>query len=136
MSDVGMRLSCRCGRTCTHVHELSFRIFFSMLQAAIAQLGERQTEDLKVPGSIPGLGKKKNEKNDSDVGRLHHPMSHPVNRGVTSTAPFSIAQSAKRMAFNVLVSGSASRWVCVFFYVFHFISTLPYWGLVSFRLRG
>ena len=26
------------------------------LQAAIAQLGERQTEDLKVPGSIPGLG--------------------------------------------------------------------------------
>ena len=31
---------------------------FSKLQvsAAIAQLGERQTEDLKVPGSIPGLG--------------------------------------------------------------------------------
>ena len=27
-----------------------------MRQAAIAQLGERQTEDLKVPGSIPGLG--------------------------------------------------------------------------------
>ena len=26
-------------------------------EAAIAQLGERQTEDLKVPGSIPGLGK-------------------------------------------------------------------------------
>ena len=25
-------------------------------EAAIAQLGERQTEDLKVPGSIPGLG--------------------------------------------------------------------------------
>ena len=24
--------------------------------AAIAQLGERQTEDQKVPGSIPGLG--------------------------------------------------------------------------------
>ena len=24
-------------------------------QAAIAQLGDRQTEDLKVPGSIPGL---------------------------------------------------------------------------------
>ena len=24
--------------------------------AAIAQLGERQTEDLKVPGSIPDLG--------------------------------------------------------------------------------
>ena len=27
-----------------------------MTAAAIAQLGERQTEDLKVPGSIPGLG--------------------------------------------------------------------------------
>ena len=27
-----------------------------MLSAAIAQLGERQTEDLKVPGSIPGGG--------------------------------------------------------------------------------
>ena len=27
-----------------------------MHQAAIAQLGERQTKDLKVPGSIPGLG--------------------------------------------------------------------------------
>ncbi len=26
------------------------------LEAAIAQLGECQTEDLKVPGSIPGLG--------------------------------------------------------------------------------
>ena len=25
--------------------------------AAIAQLGERQTEGLEVPGSIPGLGK-------------------------------------------------------------------------------
>ena len=28
----------------------------SLGSAAIAQLGERQTEDLKVPGSIPGLG--------------------------------------------------------------------------------
>ncbi len=26
------------------------------LDASIAQLGERQTEDLKVPGSIPGGG--------------------------------------------------------------------------------
>ena len=30
--------------------------FSNILQAAIAQLGERQTEDLKVPGLIPGLG--------------------------------------------------------------------------------
>ena len=28
----------------------------SPLEAAIAQLGERQTDDLKVPGSILGLG--------------------------------------------------------------------------------
>ena len=27
-----------------------------LTDAAIAQLGERQTEDLEVPGSIPGLG--------------------------------------------------------------------------------
>ena len=27
------------------------------MSAAIAQLGERQTEDLKVPGSIPGRGR-------------------------------------------------------------------------------
>ena len=32
----------------------SLRKFLHM--AATAQLGERQTEDLKVPGSIPGLG--------------------------------------------------------------------------------
>ena len=29
---------------------------FVQAAAAIAQLGERQTEDLKVPGSIPGHG--------------------------------------------------------------------------------
>ena len=31
-------------------------LLFLLPLAAIAQLGERQTEDLKVPGSIPGLG--------------------------------------------------------------------------------
>ena len=31
-------------------------LFFPNLFAGIAQLGERQTEDLKVPGSIPGHG--------------------------------------------------------------------------------
>ena len=36
------------------IQELIFRPCH--LPAAIAQLGERQTEDLKVPGSIPGLG--------------------------------------------------------------------------------
>ena len=29
---------------------------YKLYQAVIAQLGERQTEDLKVPGSIPGRG--------------------------------------------------------------------------------
>ena len=33
-----------------------FLIRISEMTAAIAQLGERQTEDLKVPGSIPGEG--------------------------------------------------------------------------------
>ena len=31
-------------------------VAFSYTEAVIAQLGERQTEDLKVPGSIPGRG--------------------------------------------------------------------------------
>ena len=29
---------------------------YSTVRASLAQLGERQTEDLKVPGSIPGGG--------------------------------------------------------------------------------
>ncbi len=37
---------------CCGVHLTSSYLFL----AAIAQLGERQTEDLKVPGSIPGRG--------------------------------------------------------------------------------
>ena len=34
----------------------SVSIYYACTSAEIAQLGERQTEDLKVPGSIPGLG--------------------------------------------------------------------------------
>ena len=34
----------------------SMALWLVAATAAIAQLGERQTEDLKVPGSIPGLG--------------------------------------------------------------------------------
>ena len=37
-------------------HEKQVHRFDTKPLAAIAQLGERQTEDLKVPGSIPGLG--------------------------------------------------------------------------------
>jgi hypothetical protein len=40
-------------RTSQRGHLLTAR---NNVEAAIAQLGERQTEDLKVPGSIPGLG--------------------------------------------------------------------------------
>ena len=35
--------------------------------AEIAQLGERQTEDLKVPGSIPGFGKLRRLAIDFDI---------------------------------------------------------------------
>ena len=38
---------------------LAYRLvvqYLSSFHAAIAQFGERQTEDLKVPGSIPGRG--------------------------------------------------------------------------------
>ena len=35
---------------------LSLKIQLFASNASIAQLGERQTEDLKVPGSIPGGG--------------------------------------------------------------------------------
>ena len=38
-------------------------VFEPSTSAAIAQLGERQTEDLKVPGSIPGLGNKCSSQN-------------------------------------------------------------------------
>ena len=35
---------------------LVYKFVTTHIQAVIAQLGERQTEDLKVPGSIPGRG--------------------------------------------------------------------------------
>ena len=50
---------------------------FLASRAAIAQLGERQTEDLKVPGSIPGLGN----------GALHANNSCVVNAAVSSAEP-------------------------------------------------
>ena len=41
----------------TRLHRRTHQcVYSSQSVAAIAQLGERQTEDLKVPGSIPGLG--------------------------------------------------------------------------------
>ena len=38
------------------VHTRPVRTAAGLIHAAIAQLGERQTEDLKVPSSILGLG--------------------------------------------------------------------------------
>ena len=39
-----------------YIESLKFLVKCSSKKAVIAQLGERQTEDLKVPGSIPGRG--------------------------------------------------------------------------------
>ena len=39
-----------------YLHACCVKYGLYLSTAAIAQLGERQTEDLKVPGSIPGLG--------------------------------------------------------------------------------
>ena len=44
-------------------------------RAAIAQLGERQTEDLKVPGLIPGLGR--DLRKQSGAGDASCPLSAP-----------------------------------------------------------
>ena len=46
------------GKCAGHCGNPPLRCFHAQMPfaAAIAQLGERQTEDLKVPGSIPGLG--------------------------------------------------------------------------------
>ena len=46
----------RPGKCLVAAKKLKMQSFFSSTRAAIAQLGERQIEDLKVPGSIPGLG--------------------------------------------------------------------------------
>ena len=47
--------------------------------AAIAQLGERQTEDLKVPGSIPGLGISENITPFLCVSQTAFPLAPVVN---------------------------------------------------------
>ena len=44
----------RAAHTCGTLKQECDTLFIH--EAAIAQLGERQTEDLEVPGSIPGLG--------------------------------------------------------------------------------
>ena len=56
-SDPGSRQKCNFN-TDENVKEILYLLLENKSQqAVIAQLGERQTEDLKVPGSIPGRGK-------------------------------------------------------------------------------
>ena len=47
-----MNLNCLCSYFFSDYHLFDV-IFFTCIAAEIAQLGERQTEDLKVPGSNP-----------------------------------------------------------------------------------
>ena len=85
--------------------------------AAIAQLGERQTEDLKVPGSIPGLGMASGVNfehvlrhrvpccqgnGDSHVQRTHFCMS--------SNAPFFAAGGKQRRFEHLMRSDVASSY--------------------------
>ena len=42
--------------------EMALNLAAKGISAEIAQLGERQTEDLNVPGSIPGFGKMSSKK--------------------------------------------------------------------------
>ena len=45
-------------------------VILNFTEAAIAQLGERQTEDLQVPGSIPGLGTRLTAQGGATVQKL------------------------------------------------------------------
>ena len=72
---------CHCGPGVSNQsHHAWYAIIVFVAQrgavAAIAQLGERQTEDLKVPGSIPGLGTyfsyRRGRPRSSRVGPMMH----------------------------------------------------------------
>ena len=72
----------------------------TLTSAAIAQLGERQTEDLEVPGSIPGFGTR--------------PQSPPYLCAKPGTTPSCncrsqarLAQLVERKALNLVVVGSS-----------------------------
>jgi hypothetical protein len=55
------------------------------VEAAIAQLGERQTEDLKAPGSIPGLGTC--PLSACQRRRTRRPRNPPFGGGLVAVAP-------------------------------------------------
>ena len=49
-------VGCLCKQNLTLSNFFIIAVLCPFPQASIAQSGERQTEDLKVPGSIPGRG--------------------------------------------------------------------------------
>ena len=67
-----------------------------LAEAAIAQLGERQTEDLEVPGSIPGYG------------IFAFSVTH---YGRAACCPLSLSKRVRRMLF-LLISGVAQWLAC------------------------
>ena len=77
--------------------------------AAIAQLGERQTEDLEVPGSIPGLG----------IFSVQWSISLPgaVELIFASRANGRVAQWIRRPTSNRKIVGSIPIVVSFFFHV-------------------
>ena len=74
--------------------------------AAIAQLGERQTEDLEVPGSIPGLG----------IFSVQWSISLPgaVELIFASRANGRVAQWIRRRSSEPKIAGSSPAVVIVF----------------------
>ena len=68
-TEVDIMMGTRLMHTCRDCHGFLVPARKGNHQAAIAQLGERQTEDLKVPGSIPGLG----------IASILSPASHSVD---------------------------------------------------------
>ena len=77
-----------------------------MVLADIAQLGERQTEDLKVPGSIPGGG------TYSFASRvLRGPRVPRAVRGRLTRSAFAlVAQSVEHGSNKPRVGGSSPSW--------------------------
>ena len=93
--------------------------FIEIQIAAIAQLGERQTEDLKVPGSIPGGGSLITHAPVllvSVAQWITHPSpkgkiagSNPVRDTINITFNITsarLAQMVERMTLNHVVAGS------------------------------
>ena len=83
------------------------------VRAAIAQLGERQTEDLKVPGSIPGLGRtgqtaQAERHGQGHTGRID--TSEHVQAKGTATGETNSAQAACSLRLTPCNSqGTASK---------------------------